>query len=77
MTALEANLRTHAAVDRIDDVLEELERIREEVGSPPLAAPIGQVLGSQALLHVLSAARYGAVVDELRALVADVLVHDR
>jgi len=49
-------------------VLEELARIREEVGWPPLAAPIGQILGSQALLHVLSAARYQTVVDELQAL---------
>ena len=42
--------------------------IRDEVGWPPLAAPIGQILGSQALLHVLSAARYQTVVDELRGL---------
>src|SRR5438105_3934856 len=67
--ALDAHLRAHAAADRIDDVLEELERIRDEVGSPPLAAPIGQILASQALLHVLSAERYQTVVDELRALV--------
>src|SRR5438067_2199878 len=62
------SLQPHRAADRIDDVLEEPERIREEVGSPPLAAPIGQILASQALLHVLSAQRYQTVVDELRAL---------
>ena len=44
-------------------------RIREESGWPPLAAPIGQILGSQALLNVLSARRYGTVLDEFRALV--------
>jgi oxaloacetate decarboxylase alpha subunit len=49
-------------------VLDELERIREEAGWPPLAAPIGQILGSQALIHVLSASRYELVVDELRGL---------
>ncbi|HSS80738.1 MAG TPA: acetyl-CoA carboxylase biotin carboxyl carrier protein, partial [Gaiellaceae bacterium] len=38
-------------------------------GSPPIASPIGQILGSQALLHVLSASRYQTVVDELRALI--------
>jgi oxaloacetate decarboxylase (Na+ extruding) subunit alpha len=43
-------------------------QIRGEVGSPPLAAPIGQILGSQALLNVLSASRYSIVVDEMRAL---------
>jgi oxaloacetate decarboxylase alpha subunit len=69
VAALDAHLRTHAAGDRLDEVLDELARIREEVGWPPLAAPIGQILGSQALLHVLSAARYQTVVDELRSLV--------
>jgi oxaloacetate decarboxylase (Na+ extruding) subunit alpha len=69
VAALDANLRTQAAGDRLDEVLDELRRIREEVGWPPLASPIGQVLGSQALLNVLSASRYAVVVDELRALV--------
>jgi oxaloacetate decarboxylase (Na+ extruding) subunit alpha len=68
VAALDAHLRALAAGDRLDEVLEELARIREEVGWPPLAAPIGQILGSQALLHVLSAARYQTVVDELRSL---------
>jgi oxaloacetate decarboxylase alpha subunit len=69
VAALDANLRAQAAGDRLDEVLDELERIRQDVGSPPLAAPIGQILGSQALIHVLSAQRYLTVVDELRALV--------
>jgi oxaloacetate decarboxylase (Na+ extruding) subunit alpha len=68
VAALDVHLRAHAASDRIDDVLEELERIRQEVGSPPLAAPIGQILASQALVNVLSASRYQTLVDELRAL---------
>ena len=68
VAALDSHLRALAAGDRLDEVLEELARIREEVGWPPLAAPIGQILGSQALMHVLSAARYQTVVDELQAL---------
>jgi len=67
--ALDAHLRALRAGDRLDEVLDELARIREEVGWPPIASPIGQILGSQALLHVLSASRYGTVVDELRALI--------
>jgi oxaloacetate decarboxylase (Na+ extruding) subunit alpha len=70
VAALDTHLRANAAGDRLDEVLEELERIRVEVGSPPLASPVGQVLGSQALLHVLSAARWTTVVDEARALVS-------
>jgi oxaloacetate decarboxylase alpha subunit len=44
-------------------------RVRAEAGWPPLAAPIGQILATQALVHVLEARRYGAVIDEFRALV--------
>ena len=43
--------------------------MRAEAGWPPLAAPIGQILASQALLNVLSARRYGTVLDEFRLLV--------
>jgi oxaloacetate decarboxylase (Na+ extruding) subunit alpha len=68
VAALDANLRGQAAGDRLDEVLMEVVRIRAEVGSPPLAAPIGQILGSQALLNVLAASRYSIVVDEMRAL---------
>jgi oxaloacetate decarboxylase (Na+ extruding) subunit alpha len=68
VAALDAHLRAQSAGDRLDEVLAELERIRAEAGWPPLAAPIGQILGSQALIHVLSASRYQLVVDELRAL---------
>jgi oxaloacetate decarboxylase alpha subunit len=69
VAALDTHLRAHSAGDRLDDVLEELARIREEAGGPPLAAPIGQMLGSQALLHVLAAERWTTVTDELRALI--------
>ncbi len=69
VAALDVHLRAHAAGDRLLDTLSEVVRIREEAGWPPLAAPIGQILGSQALLNVLSARRYGTVLDEFRQLV--------
>jgi len=69
VAALDVHLRAHAAGDRLLEVLEEVGRVRAEAGWPPLAAPIGQILASQALLHVLEARRYGTVVDEFRALV--------
>ena len=68
VAAIDTRLRAHGAADRLDDVLEELAVIRAEAGSPPVAAPIGQILGSQAIVHVLSATRYQTVVDELRDL---------
>jgi oxaloacetate decarboxylase alpha subunit len=66
---LDSQLRAQGVADRLDDVLEELNQIRAESGWPPLASPIGQILGSQALLHVLSAQRWHIVVDELRDLI--------
>jgi oxaloacetate decarboxylase (Na+ extruding) subunit alpha len=68
VAAIDLHLRTQGAGDRLDEVIAELETIRAEAGWPPLAAPIGQVLASQALVHVLAAERYQTVVDELRAL---------
>jgi len=69
VAALDVQLRSRAAGDRLDDVLEELKQVRTEIGSPPLAAPIGQIVASQALINVLSANRYGTMVDELRHIV--------
>jgi oxaloacetate decarboxylase alpha subunit len=70
VAALDLHLRANGAGDRIDEVLDELALIRSEAGWPPLAAPIGQILGSQALIHVLSAERYQTVLDELGGLLS-------
>jgi oxaloacetate decarboxylase alpha subunit len=72
VAALDIHLRASASSDRLLEVLEEVGRVRAEAGWPPLAAPIGQILASQALLHVLEARRYGTVIDEFRALVQGV-----
>ncbi|HKC78242.1 MAG TPA: biotin/lipoyl-containing protein, partial [Gaiellaceae bacterium] len=70
VAGIDRSLQVEGAGDRLEEVLEELDRIRAETGWPPLASPIGQVLASQALLNVLSASRYSVVVDEVRSLVA-------
>jgi oxaloacetate decarboxylase (Na+ extruding) subunit alpha len=69
VAGIDHSLQAESAADRLDDVLEELDRIRAETGWPPLASPIGQVLASQALINVLSASRYLTLVDEVRSLV--------
>ena len=69
VAGVDANLRSQGLGDRLDEVLAELGEVRRECGSPPLVSPIGHVLGSQALLNVLSAERWGVVVDEARDLV--------
>jgi oxaloacetate decarboxylase alpha subunit len=67
--AIDQQLRSRASGDRLDEVLAEVAKVREELGSPPLAAPIGQIVASQALLNVLTANRYSTMVDEVRDLV--------
>jgi oxaloacetate decarboxylase alpha subunit len=69
VAALDVQLRGQGAGDRLDEVLDEVDKVRAEVGSPPLAAPIGQIVASQALLNVLTANRYSTMVDEVRDLV--------
>jgi oxaloacetate decarboxylase (Na+ extruding) subunit alpha len=69
IAGIDQSLRAEGAADRLDEVLEELDRIRAETGWPPLASPIGQVLASQAIINVLSASRYLTLLDEVRALV--------
>ncbi len=69
VSVIDAQLRSSGHSDRLDEVLDEVERVRTEVGSPPLAAPMGQIVGSQALVNVLAANRYATIIDEVRELV--------
>ena len=69
VAAIDLHLKARSAGDRLLDTLTEVGNIRAEAGWPPLAAPIGQILGSQAILNILSARRYGSLLDEFRLLV--------
>jgi len=70
VTELDARLRHASAGDRLDEVLDELARVREDCGMPPLAQPIGGILSGQALRHVLSASRWTDASEEMRTLLA-------
>src|SRR6476660_5265374 len=69
VAGIDGSLRAEGSGDRLDDVLEELDRIRAETGWPPVAAPSGRVRATQAIINGLSASRYLVVVDEVRSLV--------
>ena len=69
VASLDDRLRVYGLSGRLDEVLDELLRVRMECGWPPLVAPMSNIVGSQALLHVLSAQRWQTVVDEMRLLV--------
>ncbi len=53
-------------LDKLDDVLEEVPRVRADLGYPPLAAPVSQVVVTQAVLNVISGKRYKRVTEELK-----------
>jgi pyruvate carboxylase subunit B len=59
-------LAAHNAGGRISEVLEEANRVRRELGYPPLVAPIRQVIATQAVYNVIGGERYATVTQELK-----------
>ena len=64
LTNLENQLREQNAVDRIDEVLEEIPRVREDLGFIPLVTPTSQIVGTQAVLNILTGERYKSITKE-------------
>ena len=60
-----AQLAQHGMDDRFDAVLDEIPRVREELGYPVSATPFSQFIGTQALMNVIAGERYTATIDEL------------
>ena len=67
---LRSQLAQQDALDRLDEVLEELPRTRADMGYPPLVTPTSQIVGVQSVLNVLSGKRYSMVTDETRRYAA-------
>jgi len=66
LSNLVSQLREQKALDRLKDVLEEVPRVRADMGYPPLVTPTSQIVGIQAVLNVLSGGRYKQVSGEVR-----------
>lgn len=66
MSNLINQLKEQNALDRIDDVLREIPRVRKDFGYPPLVTPTSQIVGTQAVLNVLSGERYKMITQETR-----------
>jgi oxaloacetate decarboxylase alpha subunit len=64
LTNMESQLREQGASDRLDDVLQEIPRVREDLGYIPLVTPTSQIVGTQAVLNVLTGERYKSVTAE-------------
>lgn len=61
-----SQLDKQGAADRIEEVLEELPRVRKDLGYPPLVTPTSQFVGTQAVLNVLLGERYKMVPEEIK-----------
>ncbi len=68
LTNMENQLKEQGALDRLDDVLEEIPRVREELGYLPLVTPTSQIVGTQAVLNVLTGQRYQSITKETQGV---------
>ena len=64
LTNMESQLKEQGAADRFDEVLEEIPRVREDLGFIPLVTPTSQIVGTQAVLNVLTGERYKSISKE-------------
>ena len=68
LTNMESQLREQNALDRFDAVLEEIPRVRKDLGYIPLVTPTSQIVGTQAVMNVMAGERYKALSKETRGI---------
>ncbi len=66
MSNLANQLKEQGALDRIQEVFAEIPRVRQDLGYPPLVTPSSQIVGTQAVLNVLSGKRYETITNEVK-----------
>jgi len=66
---MENQLKEQNALDKLDEVLKEVPRVRKDMGYPPLVTPTSQIVGSQATLNILTGERYKLITKETRECV--------
>jgi oxaloacetate decarboxylase alpha subunit len=64
LTNMENQLREQGASDKLDDVLEEIPKVRKDLGYIPLVTPTSQIVGTQAVINVLMGERYKSIAKE-------------
>ena len=69
LSNLDHQLREQGALDKYDEVLAEVPRVRAELGYPPLVTPTSQIVGTQATLNVVTGERYKVVPNEVKQYV--------
>ncbi|MCP4125676.1 MAG: sodium-extruding oxaloacetate decarboxylase subunit alpha [Gammaproteobacteria bacterium] len=64
LTNMENQLREQGATDKMDEVLAEIPKVREDLGLIPLVTPTSQIVGTQAVLNILTGERYKSIAKE-------------
>jgi len=68
LTNMENQLRDQGASDKFDEVLAEIPRVREDLGHIPLVTPTSQIVGTQAVINVLTGERYKSISKETQGI---------
>jgi len=68
LTNMEGQLREQGASDKMDELLDEIPKVREDLGYIPLVTPTSQIVGTQAVLNVLTGERYKSISKETAAV---------
>lgn len=69
LSNLVSQLKDQNALDKLDDVLAEVPRVRKDLGYPPLVTPMSQMVGTQATVNILSGERYKMVLKEVKSYI--------
>ncbi|WP_053955253.1 oxaloacetate decarboxylase subunit alpha [Inediibacterium massiliense] len=69
LSNLVSQLKIQNALDKFEEVLKEVPRVREDLGYPPLVTPTSQIVGTQAVLNVITGQRYKMIPKEVKAYV--------
>lgn len=69
LSNLVSQLKQQNAMDKFEEVLREVPKVREDLGYPPLVTPTSQIVGTQAVLNVVTGERYKLVPNEVKQLV--------
>ena len=68
LTNLESQLKEQNAIDKFDDVIDEIPNVRSDLGYIPLVTPTSQIVGTQAVINVLNNERYKVITKETEAI---------
>jgi len=69
LSNLESQLKSINQEDKLEEVKDEIAKVREDFGFPPLVTPVSQIIGAQSLLNVTENSKYGSLTSETKKLV--------